>query len=72
MLLLLARFGPDESGTRTLPNVSQETLAEMVGTTRSRVNVFMNKFRKLGFIEYSGGRRGLRVNSSLITVVLHD
>ena len=72
MLLLLARFGPDESGTRTLPDVSQETLAEMVGTTRSRVNVFMNKFRKLGFIEYSGGRRGLRVNSSLITVVLHD
>jgi CRP/FNR family transcriptional regulator, cyclic AMP receptor protein len=72
MLLLLARFGPEESGTRTLPDVSQETLAEMVGTTRSRVNVFMNKFRKLGFIEYSGGRRGLRVNSSLITVVLHD
>ena len=72
MLLLLARFGPDESGTRTLPDVSQETLAEMVGTTRSRVNVFMNKFRKLGFIEYKGGRKGLRINSSLMTVVLHD
>ena len=72
MLLLLARFGPDESGTRTLPDVSQETLAEMVGTTRSRVNVFMNKFRKLGFIEYSGARKGLRINSSLMTIVLHD
>lgn len=71
-LLLLARFGAEEAGTRTLPNVSQETLAEMVGTTRSRVNIFMNKFRKLGFIEYSGGRKGLRVNSSLVTVVLHD
>ena len=52
-----------------LPKLSQETLAEMVGTTRSRVNFFMNKFRKLGFIEYNGG---LKVNSSLLSVVLHD
>jgi CRP-like cAMP-binding protein len=71
-LLLLARFRPEEGGVRTLPNISQETLAEMVGTTRSRVNIFMNKFRKLGFIEYAGGRKGLRINSSLLTVVLHD
>jgi CRP-like cAMP-binding protein len=71
-LLLLARFGTDEAGVRTLPNVSQETLAEMVGTTRSRVNIFMNKFRKLGMIDYSGGRRLLKVNSSLLTVVLHE
>jgi CRP-like cAMP-binding protein len=71
-LLLLARFGPEDGGIRTIPNVSQETLAEMVGTTRSRVNIFMNKFRKLGLIEYSGGRKGLRVNSSLVTVVLHE
>jgi CRP-like cAMP-binding protein len=72
MLLLLARFGPEDAGTRTVANVSQETLAEMVGTTRSRVNIFMNKFRRLGFIDYTPGRRGLRVNSSLVTVVLHD
>lgn len=72
MLLLLARFGTDDAGVRTLPNVSQETLAEMVGTTRSRVNIFMNKFRKLGMIDYSGGRKVLRVNSSLLTVVLHE
>ena len=52
-----------------LPKISQETLAEMVGTTRSRVNFFMNKFKKLGFIEYNGG---LRVNDSLLSVVLHD
>lgn len=71
-LLLLARFGTEEVGARTLPNMSQETLAEMVGTTRSRVNIFMNKFRKLGFIEYSGHRKDLKINSSLITVVLHD
>ena len=71
-LLLLARFGAEERGSRMLPNVSQETLAEMVGTTRSRVNIFMNKFRKLGLIEYSSGGKGLRVNSSLVTVVLHD
>jgi CRP-like cAMP-binding protein len=73
VLLLLARFGTDDDGARVLPNVSQETLAEMVGTTRSRVNIFMNKFRKLGLVEYSPGRKfGLRIKSSLITVVLHD
>jgi CRP/FNR family transcriptional regulator, cyclic AMP receptor protein len=68
-LLLLARYGEPETPHRTLPKVSQETLAEMVGTTRSRVNFFMNKFRKLGFIEYNGG---LRINSSLLSVVLRD
>ena len=68
-LLLLARYGEPEASHRTLPRVSQETLAEMVGTTRSRVNFFMNKFRKLGFIEYNGG---LKVNTSLLTVVLRD
>lgn len=71
-LVLLARFGVEEVGSRTLPNLSQETLAEMVGTTRSRINIFMNKFRKLGLIEYSGHGKGLKVNSSLLTVVLHD
>src|SRR6188474_962769 len=68
-LLLLARYGKEET-PRVLPKLSQETLAEMVGTTRSRVNFFMNKFRKLGLIEYNGG--GLKVNSSLLSVVLHD
>jgi CRP/FNR family transcriptional regulator, cyclic AMP receptor protein len=68
-LLLLARYGEPEASHRTLPRVSQETLAEMVGTTRSRVNYFMNKFRKLGFIEYNGG---LKVNNSLLSVVLRD
>jgi CRP/FNR family cyclic AMP-dependent transcriptional regulator len=68
-LLLLARYGDDGTRTRALPKLSQETLAEMVGTTRSRVNFFMNKFRKLGFIEYNGG---LKINSSLLSVVLHD
>jgi CRP-like cAMP-binding protein len=73
MLLILARFGTDDDGARLLPNLSQETLAEMVGTTRSRVNIFMNKFRKLGLIEYTPGRKfGLKINSSLLTVVLHD
>jgi CRP-like cAMP-binding protein len=67
-LLLLAQYGTDD-GPRKLPRVSQETLAEMVGTTRSRVNVFMNKFRKLGFVEYNGD---LKVNRSLLSVVLHD
>jgi CRP/FNR family transcriptional regulator, cyclic AMP receptor protein len=71
-LLLLARFGAEEVGSRTLPNISHETLAEMVGTTRSRVNIFMNKFRKLGFIEYRGHGQELKVHSSLMTVVLHD
>lgn len=68
-LLLLARYGEPDASHRTLPRVSQETLAEMVGTTRSRVNFFMNKFRKLGFIEYNGG---LKVHNSLLGVVLRD
>jgi len=68
-LLLLARYGEPEASHRTLPRVSQETLAEMVGTTRPRVNFFMNKFRKLGFIEYNGG---LKVYNSLLSVVLRD
>jgi CRP/FNR family cyclic AMP-dependent transcriptional regulator len=68
-LLLLARYGKQEQPDRILPKVSQATLASMVGTTRSRVNFFMNKFRKLGFIEYNGK---IKVNKSLLTVVLHD
>lgn len=69
-LLLLARYGEQEATHRTLPRVSQELLAEMVGTTRSRVNFFMNKFRKLGFIDYNGD--GLKINNSLLSVVLRD
>ena len=68
-LLLLARYGTEDKPQRVLPKVSQETLAEMVGTTRSRVNFFMNKFRNLGFIKYNGG---LQINTSLLSVVLHD
>lgn len=68
-LLLLARYGEPGASHRVLPKVSQETLAEMVGTTRSRVNFFMNKFRKLGFIEYNGT---LKVNNALLGVVLRD
>jgi len=68
-LLLLARYGEREQPQRVLPKLSQELLAEMIGTTRSRVNFFMNKFRKLGFIEYNGG---LKIDSSLLSVVLHD
>jgi CRP/FNR family cyclic AMP-dependent transcriptional regulator len=68
-LLLLARYGQEDKPQRVLPKISQETLAEMVGTTRSRVNFFMNKFRKLGFIKYNGG---LQINTSLLSVVLHD
>jgi CRP/FNR family cyclic AMP-dependent transcriptional regulator len=68
-LLLLARYGKEDKPQRVLPKVSQEMLAEMVGTTRSRVNFFMNKFRKLGFIKYNGG---LQINTSLLSVVLHD
>jgi CRP/FNR family transcriptional regulator, cyclic AMP receptor protein len=68
-LLLLARYGKDDKPHGLLPKVSQEMLAEMVGTTRSRVNFFMNKFRKLGFIRYNGG---LQINTSLLSVVLHD
>jgi len=70
-LLLLARYGKEDTVTRALPKLSQETLAEMIGTTRSRVNFFMNKFRKLGFIEYDGGL-SITINSSLLSVVLHD
>jgi len=68
-LLLLARYSNGEKPLRRLPKISQETLAEMVGTTRSRVNFFMNKFKKLGFIEYNGG---LTINPSLLTVIVHD
>jgi len=68
-LLLLARYGKQDHPDRVLPKVSQETLASMVGTTRSRVNFFMNKFRKLGFIEYNGK---IKVNKSLLSVVLHE
>ena len=67
--LLLARYGKESQPQRLLPRISQETLAQMVGTTRSRVNSFMNKFKKLGFIEYD---RGLKINASLLTVVVHD
>jgi CRP/FNR family transcriptional regulator, cyclic AMP receptor protein len=68
-LLLLARYGKEDQPHGLVPKVSQETLAEMVGTTRSRVNFFMNKFRKLGFIKYNGG---LQINTSLLSVVLHE
>jgi CRP/FNR family cyclic AMP-dependent transcriptional regulator len=70
-LLLLARYGKEDKPIRTIPRMSQETLAEMVGTTRSRVNFFLNKFKKLGFIEYDG-KHPLKVNKSLLSVVLHD
>jgi CRP/FNR family cyclic AMP-dependent transcriptional regulator len=69
ILLLLAHFGKDKQPETAIAKISQETLAEMVGTTRSRVSFFLNKFRKLGFIEYNGG---LRVHGSLLNVVLHD
>jgi CRP/FNR family transcriptional regulator, cyclic AMP receptor protein len=68
-LLLLARYGKEDKPHGVLPKMSQETLAEMIGTTRSRVNFFMNKFRKLGFIKYNGG---LQINTSLLSVVLHE
>ena len=68
-LLLLARYGKENTPIRTIPKVQQEILAEMVGTTRSRVNFFMNKFRKLGFIEYNGG---IKIHNSLLSIVLHD
>jgi CRP/FNR family transcriptional regulator, cyclic AMP receptor protein len=68
-LLRLARYGKPDPTHRVLPRISQETLAEMIGTTRSRVNFFMNKFKKLGFIEYNGG---LKVNHSLLTVIVHE
>jgi CRP-like cAMP-binding protein len=68
-LLLLSRYGDQAGPEKRIPKISQETLAEMVGTTRSRVNFFMNKFRNLGFIEYDGD---IKINTSLLTVVLHD
>jgi CRP/FNR family cyclic AMP-dependent transcriptional regulator len=68
-LLLLARYSHEAGLERRIPKISQETLAEMIGTTRSRVNFFMNKFRDLGFIEYNGD---LKINTSLLSVVLHD
>jgi CRP-like cAMP-binding protein len=68
-LLLLAHFGKQEKPETLLPSVSQETLAGMIGTTRTRVSTFMNKFRKMGFIDYNGG---LQVHSSLLNVVLYD
>ena len=71
VLLLLAHFGKDGKQETVIPKMSQETLAEMIGTTRSRVSFFMNRFRKLGFIEYEGGS-GLQVHSSLLNIVLHD
>jgi CRP/FNR family cyclic AMP-dependent transcriptional regulator len=69
ILLLLAHFGKDGAPQTVIPKISQETLAEMIGTTRSRVSFFMNRFRKLGFIHYNGG---LEVHSSLLNLVLHD
>ncbi|MGD1065324.1 MAG: Crp/Fnr family transcriptional regulator [Vulcanimicrobiaceae bacterium] len=69
ILLLLANFGKDGHPEEVIPQISQETLAEMIGTTRSRVSFFLNKFRKLGFIEYNGG---MHVHTSLLNVILHD
>ena len=68
-LLLLARYGKQDQPQKVVAKISQETLAEMIGTTRSRVNFFMNKFRKPGFIRYNGG---LHIDSSLLSVVLHE
>ncbi|MGB6685828.1 MAG: Crp/Fnr family transcriptional regulator [Candidatus Acidiferrum sp.] len=70
-ILLLARYGKQGNPEKVLPKVSQELLAEMIGTTRSRVNFFLNKFRKLGFIQYDNNR-GIRVDQSLLNVVLHE
>ena len=70
-LLLLARYGKQDKPVRVVPKISQETLAEMIGTTRSRVNFFLNKFKKLGFIEYDGDLP-IKINNSLLSVVLHD
>jgi CRP-like cAMP-binding protein len=71
-LLILARYGKEGAPEAVVANISQETLAELVGTIRSRVNMFMNKFRKLGFIRYNSGLRGLQAHSSLLNVFLHD
>ena len=70
-LLLLARYGKQDKPVRVVPRISQETLAQPIGTTRSRVNFFLNKYKRLGFIEYDD-KRPLKVNSSLLSVVLHD
>jgi CRP/FNR family cyclic AMP-dependent transcriptional regulator len=69
LLLLLANFGKEDKPEPIIPKISQETLAEMIGTTRARVNFFMNKFRKMGFISYNGG---IEIHSSLLNIVLHD
>jgi len=69
LLLLMANFGKEGRPETVITKMSQDTLAEMVGTTRSRINIFMNKFRKLGFVEYNGS---MKVHSSLLNVVLHD
>ena len=70
VLLMLAHFGKDGAAETVVPKISQETLAEMIGTTRSRVSFFMNRFREMGFVDYNGG--GFQVHSSLLNVVLHD
>jgi len=70
LLLLLANFGKDGRPEPIIAKISQETLAEMIGTTRSRVSIFMNKFRELGFVDYNGGQ--IEVHSSLLNVILHD
>jgi CRP/FNR family cyclic AMP-dependent transcriptional regulator len=72
VLLLLANFGKEGKPEPVITKISQETLAEIVGTTRSRVSFFMNRFRKLGFIDYNGGLDGLAVHSSLLNIILHD
>ena len=69
ILLLMAHFGKDGQPELVIPKISQETLADMIGTTRSRVSFFLNRFKKLGFIEYNGG---LQVHSSLLNIILHD
>ena len=69
VLLLLANFGKEDKPEPVIPKISQETLAEIVGTTRSRISFFMNRFRRLGFIDYNGG---LKIHSSLLNVILHD
>ena len=71
-LLLMANFGKEGKPLPVIPQISQETLAEIVGTTRSRISFFMNRFRKLGLIDYNGGPDGLEVHSSLLSIVLHD
>jgi CRP-like cAMP-binding protein len=70
VLLLLSHFGKEGVPETVIPKISQETLAEMIGTTRSRVSFFMNRFRKLGFVNYGEG--GLQIHSSLLNIVLHD